>query len=60
MLLPFPKFLVDPEGLDFLPGKIEITVPSVVEKITHLLLLRAVELASAHCSRALRYLLPQH
>ena len=40
-----------------LPEKLEITVPSVFEKIAHLLLV--VELASAHKSCALRCFLPK-
>ena len=48
LLPPLPKFLAHAQELDLLPGKIEMTVPSVFEKIAHLLLVRVVELASAH------------
>ena len=50
MSLPLPKFLADLQELDLLPEKISITVPSVFEEIAHLLHVRAVELASAHCN----------
>ena len=54
MLIPLPKFLADLQDLDWLPEKIAITVPSVFEKIAHLLLVRAVELVSTHDNCALR------
>ena len=60
MLPPFPDCLSDPQELDLLPGKIEITTPSLFEKIAHLLLVRAVALAFAHNNSALHYLLPKH
>ena len=42
-----------PRELDMLPEKIEITVPLSFEKIAHLLVVRAGELASARYSCAL-------
>ena len=48
LLLPLPKNVADPEDHDLLPGKIEITVPSVSEKVSHLLLFRVVEPVFAH------------
>ena len=61
MLLPLPKFLVDPQDLEWIPEKIEITVLSVFfEKIAHVLLVRAVELAFAHHRCAPHCFLPKH
>ena len=58
--LPLPKFLVDPQELDLLPERISITVPSVFEKIAHLLLVRVAELASAHYDCAPHYVFPKY
>ena len=52
--------LVDLQELEFLPDKIEIRVPTVPQKIAHLLLVRAVELASAHSKCAPHYFLSEH
>ena len=60
MLLPSPNFLADPQELHLLPGKIEVTVPSVSEKITLLLHVRPVELVSVHNKCAPDYFLPKH
>ena len=59
VLTPLPNVPADLQGLDLLPEKIEISVPSVFEKIAHLLLVRVVELASAPRSSPLHYVLPK-
>ena len=50
--------LLHPQELDLLRKEIEITVPSVFEKIVYLLLVRAVEFA--HYSCTIHYFLPTH
>ena len=60
MLLPLPTFIADPQEHELLPVKIEITVPSVFEKLAHLLHVRDVELLSARCCGVLHYFLPKH
>ena len=58
MLLPLPNCLADPDELDLLPEKIEITVPSFGVKIAHPLLVRAVKLGLAHYNCAYHTFLP--
>ena len=49
LMLPLlPNFHADPPQLDLLPGKFEQTIHCVFEKISHLLLVRAVKLVFAH------------
>ena len=60
MLLPLPYFLVNLQELDLRAENIEITIPSVFEKVAHLLHFRAVELASTRYDKALHYFLTTH